>query len=168
MSAKDDARKVMDAAAKLERGQAMIDAKLQETAWEDQELLREYGEMFGETQGRAREYQEAMNRQHLRNLQSDPVLMEELRAQGMTAAQYVAKMNEDPNAFPEIYREGVKKIVTRAKSGPKTGGDPFFNPGRSARPTAAQSAKAKAAAKKGRGTDADMDKVLGALMGFDD
>jgi hypothetical protein len=161
-----DRRAILDAAEKLERGQAIADAKLRETEWQDRETLEEFNMMFGENHEKTREYQEAMNRQHLRNLQNDPVLMQELKAQGMTVVEYVSRMNEDPNAFPEIYREGVKKIVGRAKSGPKKARDTFFDPGYAVPPPPANSAAAKKAAAKSNGDDDGVDAILAALLDF--
>jgi len=158
-----DVKAILHADAKLREGEARMQAKLEETSWSDRETLEEFNMMFGENHEKTREYQEAMNRQHLRNLQNDPVLMQELKAQGMTVLEYAAKMNEDPDAFPEIYREGVRKIVKRAKTG-KQVTDSFFDAGRMAKPHPDNIKKAKAIAKKGKGDDKMLADIIDALL----
>jgi hypothetical protein len=167
MSAEDDARKVIDAAARLERGEAMADAKLEETEWSDQELLQEYGDMYGQIPEQATRIMQAQTRQRLRNIKADSAFMKVLKAEGVTPAQYVELEQRNPDAFPEVYQEGMVKLVKRVKGGPKRSADPFFAPDHEkmikSPPQNVERAKRVAKQKKG-----DMDAVLNALMGFSD
>jgi len=165
MSAEDDARKVIDAAARLERGEAMADARLKETEWEDHELLQEYGDLYGNQSHQAQKIMQAQVRQRLRNIKADPAFMRVLKKQGLTPSQYVELEQRNPNAFPEVYQEGMVELVKRVKGEGKKARDPFYDAVGAVKSPPQNVEKAKRVAKQRKG---DMDAVLDALMGFSD
>jgi hypothetical protein len=160
-----DRQAILDAAAKLERGEAMADARLKETEWEDAELLQEYGDMYGNQSHQAQKIMQAQVRQRLRNIKADPAFMKVLEAEGLTPTQYVELEQRNPDAFPQTYREGMVNLVKRVKGEGKKARDPFYDGVGVVKSPPQNVEKAKKVAKQKKG---DMDAVLDALMGFDD
>jgi hypothetical protein len=161
MSAEEDARKVIEAAEALERGEAAADARLKETEWEDQEILQEYGDMYGQIPEQAQKIMQAQTRQRLRNIKADPAFMRVLKSQGLTPTQYVELEQRNPNAFSEVYQEGMVELVKRVKGGGKKGGDPFFGPSKTIKAHPRDVERAKKVAKQKKG---EMDAVFDALF----
>lgn len=162
----EDARKVIEAAQKLQQG---IDRSLEETEYEDQETLQEWQELQGRAGEGEQQLQQAMYRQRLRSVKRDPAFMAKLKKRGLTAEKFVDMESNNPNAFAESYQEGMENYLDRlqGKKGKKKGSDPFFAQ-QTLKAHPANVEKARARAKKSRGSDDDFDAVLGALMGFDD
>jgi hypothetical protein len=87
--------------------------------------------------------------------------------EGLTPAEYVALEDKNPDAFPQTYQEGMRTLVKRVKGGPKKAGDNFFRPDAVTKPHPDNVARARARAKKSRGTDADHADILAALFGIE-
>jgi hypothetical protein len=164
MSEKDK-QAILDAVAKLDKG---IDQQLKDTEWADQETLEEYNQNYGGLHAEAGRISEAQYRTRLRSVRANPGFVKKLKDRGISPEQFLEMEQGSPEAYAKAYSQGEDDYLDRLQGKGKGGGDPFFDPARTARPSPEQSARAKKAAKKGRGTDADVDAVLGALMGFDD
>jgi hypothetical protein len=163
MSEKDK-QAILDAAAKLQQG---IDAQLENTAEDDHYLLQEHAEMYGGLHEQAGRITQAQYRQRLRNIRSNPQFMAKLKSRGLTPEKLVELEQAKPGAYGKAYDHGEDYYLDDIQDKiAKKGGDAFFDPGRSARPTPAQSAAAKKAAAKSKGDDDGVDAILAALLDF--
>jgi hypothetical protein len=149
----------------LEKG---ISDQLEKTAETDRWMLQEHAELFGQSSEQANSLIQAQHRERLRSVRANPQFVAKLKSRGITPEQFLELEHKSPGAYAQSYSRGEDDYLDRLEGKGKGGGDPFFDPARTARPSPEQSARAKKAAKKGKGTDADVDAVLGALMGFDD
>ena len=162
MSEKDK-QAILDAVAKLDKS---IDQQLKDTEWQDQETLEEYNQMYGGIHSEAGKIAQAQYRQRLRSVRANPQFVAKLKRRGLTPEQFIALQDKNPDAYAQAYDQGEDDYLNRLQGKGRKRGDPFFEPGRSARPTPEQSAKAKAAAAKSKGDDDGVDAILAALLGI--
>jgi hypothetical protein len=151
----------MDEKTKYEQA---IDTHLRETEQDDAEFLEYFNEEYGSLTENNRQLMEVQYRQRLRAIRRDPALMSALKRRGMSAEKFAQLSDKNPNAYPEVYHQGVEQLLDRLEGkGPKRP-DAFFDAAASLKPHPKNVEKAREVAKSGKGDDKMIDDLISALM----